>query len=199
MTKREFLLSLKDRLSGLPQDEVFERLSFYGEMIEDRMEEGLPEEQAVSQIGSVEDVAAQIAAEIPLVKIAKQKLKPKRHLKAWEIILLALGSPMWISLIIAALAVIFSLYVSMWSVIVSLWAAFGSLVGGAVGAVASAVGVAGSGNYLGAAAMIGAAAVCAGLSVFLFFGCKAASKGALLLTKKIILWLKNLLIKKEEA
>ena len=199
MTKLEFILSLRDRLSGLPQDEVSERLSFYSEMIEDRMEEGLSEQEAVSQIGSVQEIAAQISAEIPLVKIAKHKLEPKRRLKAWEIILLVLGSPIWLSLIIAALAVVFALYVSMWSVIVSLWAAFGSLVGGAVGAVASAVGLACSGNYLAAAAMIGAALVCAGLSVFLFFGCNAASKGAVLLTKKTILWLKNLLIKKEEA
>ena len=199
MTKLEFILSLRDRLSGLSQDEVSERLSFYSEMIEDRMEEGLSEQEAVSQIGSVQEIAAQISAEIPLVKIAKHKLEPKRRLKAWEIILLVLGSPIWLSLIIAALAVVFALYVSMWSVIVSLWAAFGSLVGGAVGAVASAVGLACSGNYLAAAAMIGAALVCAGLSVFLFFGCNAASKGAVLLTKKTILWLKNLLIKKEEA
>lgn len=39
MTKLQFLMALHEKLSGLPREE--ERLSFYSEMIEDRMEEGL--------------------------------------------------------------------------------------------------------------------------------------------------------------
>ena len=92
MTKHEFLLSLQNRLSGLPQDDVEERLTFYCEMIEDRMEEGLSEEEAVSAIGSVDEIAAQIVADIPLAKIAKVKIRSKGRLKAWEIVLLVLGS-----------------------------------------------------------------------------------------------------------
>ena len=46
MTKLKFLFELRDRLEGLPYDEVEERLNFYSEMIEDRMEEGLSEEEA---------------------------------------------------------------------------------------------------------------------------------------------------------
>ena len=88
MTKHEFLLSLQDRLSGLPQDDVEERLTFYCEMIEDRMEEGLSEEEAVSAIGSVDEIAAQIVADIALAGNAKEKTKPHR---AWEIVFLALG------------------------------------------------------------------------------------------------------------
>ena len=52
MTKREFLAQLRKGLSGLPQDDIEERLTFYGEMIEDRKEEGLSEEEAVSAVGS---------------------------------------------------------------------------------------------------------------------------------------------------
>ena len=57
MTKLKFLLSLHDKLSDLPQNEVEERLSFYSEMIEDRMEEGVSEEEAVSARGSVDEIA----------------------------------------------------------------------------------------------------------------------------------------------
>ena len=53
MTKLQFLLALHDKLTGLPRDEVEERLNFYSEMIEDRMEDGLSEEEAVAAIGSV--------------------------------------------------------------------------------------------------------------------------------------------------
>lgn len=41
MTKQDFLTRLRKGLSGLPQDDIEERLKFYGEMLEDRMEEGL--------------------------------------------------------------------------------------------------------------------------------------------------------------
>ena len=41
MTKLDFLFSLEKKLSSLPRKELEERLGFYAEMIEDRMEEGL--------------------------------------------------------------------------------------------------------------------------------------------------------------
>lgn len=88
MTKLKFLLSLHDRLSGLPKNDVEERLSFFSEMIEDRMEEGLSEEEAVSAVGTVDQIAAQIVADIALAGNAKEKTKPHR---AWEIVFLALG------------------------------------------------------------------------------------------------------------
>ena len=55
------------------------------------------------------------------------------------------------------------------------------------------------GNVLSGIAMIGASAVCAGLAIFLFFGCSFVTGGTLWLTKKIILSIKNCFIKKEEA
>ena len=60
MTKQEFLAKLEILLSGLTEEEISERIGFYSEMIDDRIEEGLSEEEAVSLIGSVEEVAAQI-------------------------------------------------------------------------------------------------------------------------------------------
>ena len=41
MNKQEFLAHLRKGLSGLPQNDIEKRLNFYGEMLEDRMEEGL--------------------------------------------------------------------------------------------------------------------------------------------------------------
>ncbi len=43
---------------------------------------------------------------MPLAKIVKEKIKPKHELKAWEVILIILGSPVWIPLLITA-AVLF--------------------------------------------------------------------------------------------
>ena len=56
MTKKQFLDRLGKSLNGLPQEDISERLTFYGEMIDDRAEEGLTEEEAVAGIGSVEEI-----------------------------------------------------------------------------------------------------------------------------------------------
>ncbi len=199
MTKINFLLALHNKLSNLPQDEVEERLSFYSEMIEDRMEEGLTEDEAVSAIGTVDEIAMQITADIPLAKIAKEKLKSKRGMRIWEIILLVLGSPIWFSLLVALLAVVFSLYVSMWSVIISFWAVFVSLICCALSFICVGIGFALSTKKLSGITLIGMGVICAGISIFLFFLSRWLTKAIVLFTKNIILWIKRLFIKKEEA
>lgn len=199
MTKGEFLAQLRARLSGLPPKDAEERLIFYSEMIDDRIEEGLSEEEAVAAIGTVNAVVKQIIAETPLTKIAKERIKPVRRLKAWEIVLIALGSPIWVSLGIAVVSVIFSLYISLWSVIVSLWAVFGSLIGCSFGFIVTGAVLAIIGNTASGVALIGAGLILAGLSIFMFFGCKAATSGIILLTKKFAIWLKSCFIKKEAA
>ena len=199
MTKQEFLMELRTGLSGLPQKDIEERLTFYSEMIEDRIEDGLSEEQAVLAVGTAKEIIAQTVAEIPLAKIAKERIKSNRRFKAWEIVLLALGSPIWLSLGIALVAVILSVYVALWSVIISLWAAFVSLVASSFGGVMAGILFSIKDNLLTGIAVCGASIVCLGFSIFMFYGCKAASKGILILTKKIAILIKNCFIKKEEA
>ena len=60
MNKQEFLAGLRKGLSGLPQEDIEERLLFYSEMIDDRIEEGMEEECAVAEMGTVQDVISQI-------------------------------------------------------------------------------------------------------------------------------------------
>ena len=199
MTKMQFLMSLHDQLSGLPKDDVEQRLNFYNEMIEDRMEEGMTEAEAVAAIGSVEDIVSQIIEETSLVKIAKEKIRPKRRMKTWEILLLVLGSPLWLPLLVAAGAVILAVYASAWSVIVSLWAAFGALIASAVAGLVAGIALICISSVPSGMVMLAAGMVCAGLSILMFYGCKASTKGILLLTKKMALWLKNRFMKKEAA
>lgn len=199
MRKNEFLASLYNRLQGLPQEDIEECLIFYAEMIDDRIEEGLSEEEAVRQMGSVDEIVRQTLAEIPLVKLVGKRVKPKRALKTWEIVLIAVGAPVWFPLMIAAFAVMLSLYAALWSVVVSLWSVFASFVGCIVGGVAGGILFVCLGNTAAGLAMLSAGLVCAGLSVFCFFGCKAATKGSVWLTKRIALGIKKLFIKKERA
>ncbi len=199
MSKQEFLVQLRKGLSALPQEDIEERLSFYSEMIDDRMEEGITEEKAVSAVGSVDEIVTQVIAETSLVKIAKERIKSKRRLRAGEIVLLVLGSPIWLSFGIAAFAVILSLYFSLWAVIISLWAVFVSCAACSIGGVLACVVFTVGGNAAPGLAMLAAGIVCTGLSIFILYGCKAATKCILMLTKIFAVWVKNGFIKKEEA
>lgn len=198
MTKLEFLAALRERLSDLPREDREEKLNFYAEMIADRMEEGLSEEEAVLAVGSLDEIVATLVSEPSRSENKKKKVAVKRRLRAGEITLLAVGSPVWVSLLIAAFAVVISLYASLWAVVISLWACFGALVGCAFGGVFAGIVFALTGNGLSGIALIGGAAVCAGLSILAFFACRAVGKGAIGLTKKMVQSIKHTLTKKEE-
>lgn len=199
MTKEEFLLKLTHKLSPLPWEEIEDRWKFYSEMIDDRMEEGLSEEEAVAELGSVEDIAAQILADVPLSALVKEKIKPKKRMKAWEIVLLILGFPVWFPLLLAAAVIVLALYIVLWVLVICVWAVFVSLAACAIGGIGSGVIFVTNGNASSGVAMIGAGLVCAGLAVFAFFGCHAATKGVVRLTKAVLLGVKRRLVRKEEA
>ena len=110
MTKKEFLAALKIKLRGLPYADIKERLSFYSEIIDDKMEEGLSEGEAVAEIGDINEIAKQILGEVEVTaKGGKAPASP------WQIVLLIIGAPVWLPLLI-------SFYAVMWSVAVVLWA-----------------------------------------------------------------------------
>lgn len=199
MNKQEFLAQLKNALSGLPQADIDEQINFYDEIINDRIEDGLTEDEAVLAVGQIDEIVSQVVAETPFLKIAKKRIKRNRRLKTWEIVLLALGSPIWLALGISVVAVILALYISLWAIIVSIWAVFVSVAACSVGSVCGGAIMIYQGNVSTGIAAIGAALVCVGLSIFVFYACKAATKGIVKLTKKLALGIKNCLIKKGEA
>lgn len=188
MTKVEFLQALRKRLSALPRAEAEERLRFYGEMIEDRMEEGLSEAEAVAAVGSVEEIAAQILREVPGSPETTDK-------NVWIIVLLVLGFPVWFPLLISGFAVVLSLYVSWWAVVISLWAVFGSFIGCGIAGLVGGTILAISTHASVGLALVAAGLVCCGLAIFLFFGCKALTGGTVSLTETCFRYLR----KKKEA
>ena len=199
MLKQEFLDELRIRLSGLPRQELDDRLAFFGEMIDDRIDEGLSEAEAVERIGTIDSIAEQIIAETPMLKIAKEKLRPKRRLKGWEVAMLILGSPLWISLVLALLSILLSLFIAVWSVIASLWSVFGAFVGSGIGGFFGGVIVAVMNNPFAGIAIMGVGIVLMGLAVFSFFGCLEATKGTAWFTKKTYFWIKRCIVGKESV
>ena len=198
MNKQEFLTSLRSALSGLPKADIEERIAFYGEMIDDRIEEGMSEEEAVAAIGTVDEIRKQTLKDIPLQKLVIEKVKPKRALRAWEIVLIALGFPVWFPLLMAAGSICLSVYLVFWTLIIALWAIEISLVGAVFSAIALAAVHTVQGSGLSALMSLGAAIFIAGLTIFAFYGCIAASKRIIKLTKKIGVGIKSLFVAKEK-
>ena len=199
MTKNEFLSILKKRLSNLPYEDVEKSLEYYEEIIEDRIEDGDSEEEAVKGLGSIEEIENEIISNMPLSKIVVQKIKPKRKMSAIEIVLLILGSPIWLALLISLFAVFISAYAVIFSIVVVIYSLTISLIVMAGVGVLSLITFIIKANYILAGASISLVLICVGLFIFLFYGSKLVTNGTLILTKKIMLWIKNCFIKKEVA
>lgn len=185
MNKQQFITELQKQLCGLPLSDINQTLQYYSEMIDDRIEDGLSEQEAVASIGDPQKIAKEILMDIPLPKLVKQKIKSSRRMSALELVLLILGSPVWLSLIIAAIAVVLSVYVVLWSVIISLYAVSFSLAAcGVAGVFAFAVfGV--TGNMISGVFVVGCALVCAGTAILIFMASNLITKGLLRLSRKI--------------
>ena len=104
MKKTEFLMLLRQKLSILPKQEQDETLEYYSEMIDDYIESGYTPEQAVAQMGGVENIAAQVlAGSHPPVYEAHGVQKRKQKGLLW---LAILGFPVWLPLLIVAFCVL---------------------------------------------------------------------------------------------
>ena len=185
MKRIEFLNQLKARLWALPEADVQCSLDYYGEMIDDRMEDGLSEEEAVAAIGDLDEIVKQILTESPrppaTVKKEENHQKQKRGLETWMIVLLVLGSPLWIPLVASVIGTVFSIYVSLWAVVITLYAVAFALAVAALGCIV------GSFFMIGRIAEVmvawGAALLCAGLAIGFFLLSNLAAKGMIALTK----------------
>ena len=89
--------------------------------------------------------------------------------EGWEITLLAVGSPVWFPLLLAAVIIVCSFLISLWAVIISLWAAFGALIGSGIGGAVAGAAYLCLGNKTLGIALLGAGLVCIGLGIFFFY------------------------------
>lgn len=196
MNKIEFLTVLRERLQGLPEEDINKSIDFYCEMIDDRVEDGMSETEAVKALGNIEEIISQILSEVSLPKLVKEKVKPKRALKAWEIVLLVLGAPLWIPLLAAVILTVLAIYLSVWSVIISLYAVDLSIAVSGLACIGVAVALLFDGQFVPAGVVFGAGLVCMGLAILLLFAFNLVTKGILWVSKKALLGIKGLFIGK---
>lgn len=198
MRKQDFIKELRLNLSFLPKEEIEDRISFYSELIDDKIEEGVKEEDAIKSIGSIDEIIDQIIDEMPLSKIAKDKIKPKRKLSGLEIALIIVGSPIWLSLLLSLIAVLFSLYIIGWSIVISIWAILISLIAVLVAGIVLTIISLFSNIYIVALSYLGATLVILGLTILMHYVCKIITRLYIKLTKLIVLSIKKKMLKRGE-
>ena len=192
MNKQQFLDELRSKLVGLPDEEIENRISFYEEMINDRIDEGKSEEEAINEIGTVDEVVREIAKDTPLVSLVKHKMKPKRRLRGWEVLLVIFTFPFWLPLVIVALALTFAAIVVMWSGAIAVYAVETSMIATSIWGIMGYIGTGFADSYY-----LGAMLVGFGGSILMAFACYGVTKGMFRLTRFMIIGIKSAFIRKK--
>ena len=115
MTKADFLQLLERALAQLPEEERQKNLEYYSELLDDMMEEGMTEAEATAKLGSPNQIAQSILQEMPLGKLVSTRMKPKSGWTPLAIVLAVVGSPVWVPLLLATVAIVLAVFVSIWA------------------------------------------------------------------------------------
>lgn len=202
MTKNEFITQLRKLLGGLPQDDIDRSITFYSEMIDDSIEDGMSEAEAVEALGAIEDIVINIKSE-NTDKTEKtenmacgEEITPANtnngKISKERLIIVIVTFPLWIGIV----AGLFGVYIGFWGTFVGLCgAAIGFAVGAVGGLIVSPV-LFVSSVYTGLM-LVGCCLMLGGLVVPLVFVLKIIAKGLIELFKLAIKGVKALLIPKE--
>jgi len=200
MTKIEFIKELTFRLASLPQNEIDKSTSYYSEIIDDRVEDGMTEEDAVKALGDMDLIVTNAMYEISLPVLMKARVNASRSKmsnKGLWITLVVLGFPLWFPLLMTFLAVILVIYVTIWILILSLYA------------VVLALGISGIAGIIGGIVLcfikslpvglctIGAALCCCALTLLITLPVLAFTKGLIRFTAWIARKIKSIFISKK--
>ena len=134
MDKAAFLDCLARQLVGLPQEEIKKHQDYYSELLADMLEDGMEETQAVAKLGDPIAMGNQIRRDMGYPNYqtqAPQAPKPQKKDRGWStaaLVIAIVGAPLWVSLAIAAVSLVGSLYLTLWSLILAAGAVVLSLL-----------------------------------------------------------------------
>lgn len=162
MNKQEFLAAVRKEIETLPLEDIRRSLDFCAEIIDDRMEDGMTEEEAVAAFGSVKDAARQILEDAPASQRKKREGAPA---VMWATAIV--WGPVWIGLLI-----------SIWSIVASFYASAVAVAAAALCSFLAVILVPENVFFT-----VGAGFLLAGISILLFVLSRYAVKGACLAGK----------------
>lgn len=126
MNKQEFFKILRKKLYAFDVSEVDTIIGYYNEMIEDKKDTGMSEEEAIASLGEINKLVTQISADLVVTRSDEQR-KPLSNI--W-IILGICASPILLPIGIVFVAVTFTVFIVMISLLLAFSATgIGLLIG----------------------------------------------------------------------
>lgn len=191
MNRQTFFYELRKGLAGLPKADVEKTVEYYNEVIDDRIEEGLSESEAVATLGPVDQIVPQILADVSLPQLVRDRISKTRKFRAWEIVLLIVGAPLWFPLLLTAIILIFTLFLVIWILILTLYIivlTFG--LSGIASIVFSVIGFV-AGDLTQGLLWLGTGLLMLGLTVLLLLASSKLAAALAGLSRKILHAMKN--------
>ena len=214
MNKEQFLLALRQGLLGLSEEDIQNSLDYYAEMIDDRVEDGKTEEDAVAELGSVEEIIEQILSEMTQSKPNFAQTAMNETKKLWhkvsekatskkagdilQIILLILGFPLWFPLLLSVAIVFLAIYIVLWSLVLSLIIVAFSFGVSALACLGGVLICALSGNGIAMVLCLGVMFLLIGFTIFLFLAGTWSVRGACWVGRMFFVGIKRLFVKRGE-
>lgn len=133
MNKEDFLLELRKRLGHISKKEKEKCIKYYDEIISDRVEDNMTEEQAVEALGDIDKIVENITKDLPLSSLVICKIGNtiNKQKDLTTLLLIILGFPLWFPLLVSFLSVILAIYISIIAVVIAFYAiAVGFSLGG---------------------------------------------------------------------
>ena len=193
MNKKEFRDAIAEKLVGLSKEDIDKAVAFYTEAVDDRIDEGMSEEEAVKDVGTPEEIANQILLDTPLPKLIAAKANKKRELKGWQIALIIIGFPVWFPLLLSLITTFLAVYMALWACVIGLYTTLAALAIGGIGAIIFAI-LGMSATAAGGFAAFGMGLALLGITLFLFFPVKWASIGLVKLIGQFVKLIKKIFI-----
>lgn len=109
MDKKQFLLELKEQFKIYGIKDYQDFISDYDELIEDYLEDGYSFEDIIKKIGTPKMIVSKLATQD-----GKGFSNYSSGMKILIIILLVLGSPLWICLVASLFLLLLSAYIMIW-------------------------------------------------------------------------------------
>ena len=187
MNKQEYLSAIRVRIPKMPTEDMERFIAYYSEMIDDRMEDGM--------MDTPDDAVDQILEDTPLSKIVKQKIKPTHRLRAWEIVLIVLGSPVWVPLLLTAGILVLSMLVVVFSLLITFYAVVISAAVAGIAGVLAVVPFLMISNVPAAVFMLGCGFAGVGLTILFFVAVKPVTVGFWNLCKAAVSGIKRKFVK----
>lgn len=197
MNKQEYLAAIRSKLKSMPAEDVDRFMDYYSEMIDDRVEDGLSEEAAVADMVSPDEAVEQILDEMPLAKIVKEKIKPKHELKAWEVILIVLGSPVWIPLLMTAAILVLTLWIVAFALLISFYAVVLSFAVAGICGIVGVIPLLIAHSPYAAILMLGAALIGTGIAILFIISVKPVTVGIFKVCKASVNGIKRMFVKEK--